>query len=376
VLTGESEPIVVRIFGSDLKVLREQAERVRQALVKIKGTDEVKKDINVDVPHIQVVENTAAALRYGLKPGDVRRASAVLMAGEEVGDIFNDGRTYDVQVWTTPEWRHSLNSVQQLLLDTPTGKRVRMKDVADIAIMPTPNGIKREGGSRRIDVQANVQGRDLGSVARDIEKLLSSMQFPLGYHAILQGAYVELQSAQQNLQLFAVIAMGGVFLLLQLSFKSWRLAALSFLTLPSALVGGLLAAFAAGAEVTLGSLVGFLSVLGIAARNGIMMINHFQHLEQFEGQTFGRELVMRGARERLRPILMTTGATALAIVPLVIYGNLPGQEIEYPMATVILGGLVTSTLLNLFVVPTLYLRFGAGSAPSDRPAPEPLAAAS
>ncbi len=376
VLTGESEPIVVRIFGSDLKVLREQAERVRQALVKIKGTDEVKKDINVDVPHIQVVENTAAALRYGLKPGDVRRASAVLMAGEEVGDIFNDGRTYDVQVWTTPEWRHSLNSVQQLLLDTPTGKRVRMKDVADIAIMPTPNGIKREGGSRRIDVQANVQGRDLGSVARDIEKLLSSMQFPLGYHAILQGAYVELQSAQENLQLFAVIAMIGVFLLLQLSFKSWRLAALSFLTLPSALVGGLLAAFAAGAEVTLGSLVGFLSVLGIAARNGIMMINHFQHLEQFEGQTFGRELVMRGARERLRPILMTTGATALAIVPLVIYGNLPGQEIEYPMATVILGGLVTSTLLNLFVVPTLYLRFGAGSAPSDRPAPEPLAAAS
>jgi Cu/Ag efflux pump CusA len=369
VLTGESEPIVVRIFGSDLSVLREQAERVRQALVKINGTEEVKKDINVDVPHIEVVEKTGEALKVGLKPGDVRRASAVLMAGEEVGDIFNDGRTYDVQVWTTPETRHSLTSVENMLIDTPTGKRVRMKDVADVEVKPTPNVIKREGGSRRIDVQAGVGGRDLASVAQDVEDMISTMKFPLGYHAILQGAYVELQAAQENLQLYALIAMIGVFLLLQLSFKSWRLAALSFLTLPSALVGGLLAAFAAGAMITLGSLVGFLSVLGIAARNGIMMINHFQHLEQFEGERFGRELVLRGARERLRPILMTTGATAFAIVPLVIYGNLPGQEIEYPMATVILGGLVTSTLLNLFVVPTLYLRFGAGTVPAEAAQP-------
>lgn len=176
---------------------------------------------------------------------------------------------------------------------------------------------------------------------------------------------MELQSAQGNLRLFAILAMVGIFLLLQLSFRSWRLATLSFLTLPSALVGGVLAAFAAGGVITLGALVGFLSVLGIAARNGIMMINHFQHLEQFEGVTFGESLVLRGARERLRPILMTTGATGLAILPLVIYGNLPGHEIEYPMAVVILGGLVTSTLLNLFVMPTLYLRFGAGSTSPD-----------
>jgi Cu/Ag efflux pump CusA len=365
VLTGESEPIVVRIFGSDLAVLRAQAEVVRRALSEIKGTDEVKKDINVDVPHIQVTEKPAEALRYGLKPGDVRRASAVLMAGEEVGDVFIGGRTYDVQVWTTPEWRHSLTSVEQMLIDTPTGKRVRLNEVADVRIVPTPNVIKREGGSRRIDVQAGVEGRDLASVAQDVQRRLETISFPLGYHAILQGAYIELQSAQGNLQLFAILAMAGVFLLLQLSFRSWRLATLSFLTLPSALVGGVLAAFAAGGIITLGSLVGFLSVLGIAARNGIMMINHFQHLEQFEGETFGHSLVLRGALERLRPILMTTGATGLAILPLVIYGNLPGQEIEYPMAAVILGGLVTSTLLNLFVLPALYLRFGAGSSAPD-----------
>jgi CzcA family heavy metal efflux pump len=362
VLTGESEPIVVRIFGSDLKVLREQAEVVRQALITIKGIDDVKKDVNVDVPHIQVTEKPVEALPYGLKPGDVRRASAVLMAGEEVGDIFVDGRAHDVQVWTAPEWRHSFNSVEQMLIDTPNGERVHLKDVADVRILPTPNVIKREGGSRRIDIQAGVAGRDLAAVAQDVQRRLDTITFPLGYHAILQGAYVELQAAHANLQFFSLVALAGIFLLLQLSFRSWRLAILSFLTLPSALVGGVLAAFAAGGMITLGSLVGFLSVLGIAARNGIMMISHFQHLELYENEPFGLDLVLRGARERLRPILMTTGATAFAILPLVIYGNQPGQEIEYPLAVVILGGLATSTLLNLFVVPALYLRFGPGTA--------------
>jgi Cu/Ag efflux pump CusA len=157
---------------------------------------------------------------------------------------------------------------------------------------------------------------------------------------------------------FALAAAAGVFLLLHAAFKSWRLAALSFLTLPSALVGGLLAAYAHGATISLGALVGFFTVLGIAARNGIMLINHYQHLERHEGEVFGPELVQRGTRERLRPILMTTLATALALVPLVIAGAIPGHEIEHPMAIVILGGLVTSTMLNLFVVPSLYLRFG------------------
>src|SRR5467141_3902886 len=254
------------------------------------------------------------------------------------------------------------SDLERMLIDTPTGKRVRLNEVADVRIAPTPNVIKREGGSRRIDIQAGAKGRDLGAVAQDVERTLETIKFPLGYHAILQGAYVELQSTQENLQAFAILALAAIFVLLHLSFRSWRLATLSFLTLPSALVGGVLAAFATGGIITLGSLVGFLSVLGIAARNGIMMINHFQHLERYENEVFGIDLVLRGARERLRPILMTTGATAFAIMPLAIYGNVPGQEIEYPMAVVILGGLVTSTLLNLFVVPALYLRFGAGTA--------------
>ncbi len=153
-------------------------------------------------------------------------------------------------------------------------------------------------------------------------------------------------------------------MLLQVSFGSWRLATLSFLTLPMALIGGVLAAFASDGVISLGSLVGFLTVLGISARNGIMLISHYQHLEREEGEVFGPGLVMRGARERLSPILMTAGATGLALIPLVIAGSIPGHEIEHPMAVVILGGLVTSTLLNLFVVPSLYLRFAKGSNPT------------
>ena len=371
VLTGSGEAIIVRVFGSDLDVLRDKAEEIRKVMADIPGITELKKELLVEVPHIQVTVDLEKALKHGLKPGDVRRASGTLMAGEEVGDIFVGGRTYDVQTWTTVDQRHSVSSVENMLLDTPTGEHVRLKDVADVKILPTPNIIKRDGGSRRLDVQANVRGENLSKVAQEVQRRIQEVKLPLGYSAVLQGEYVELRASQDRLALFSIVAAIGVFLLLQLSFHSWRLATLSFLTLPSALVGGIIASYLAGGIISLGSLVGFLSVLGIAARNGIMMINHFQHLEQHENEPFGLQLVLRGARERLTPILMTTGATALAIVPLVVYGNLPGHEIEYPMAVVILGGLVTSTLLNLFVVPALYLRFGAGTATQATPA-EPM----
>jgi Cu/Ag efflux pump CusA len=195
-------------------------------------------------------------------------------------------------------------------------------------------------------------------VANDVQQRLQEIKFPLGYHAELLGAYQERQAAQRNLLLFGIASAIGVFLLLQAAFGSWRLATLAFFTLPSALVGGVLAAFAAGGVLSLGTLVGFFTVFGIAARNGIMLINHYQHLEGREGEPFGPGLVLRGARERLAPILMTALAAGLALVPLAVSGDIPGQEIEYPMAIVILGGLITSTVLNLFIVPSLYLRFG------------------
>jgi len=362
VLTGASDAIVVRIFGPDLKVLRDKAEEVRAAISGIKGLTRVNKELIVEVPHIEIEVKLEAAQKYGLKPGDVRRAAASLMAGTEVGDIFVGGRTHDVQVWTPARLRHSVSSVEQLLIDTPTRERVRLGDVANLRLLATPNSIKREWGSRRIDVQANVAGRDLSSVAVEVQTALQKVAFPLEYRAVLQGEYVELRKAQDRLLLFSALACLGILLVLQMSFHSWRLAILNFLILPFALVGGILATLLAGGVISLGSLVGFLTILGIAARNGIMMVNHFQHLERYEGEPFGLRLVLRGAGERLRPIVMTAATAGLAILPLVIYGDLPGHEIEFPMAVVILGGLVTSTLLSLFILPALYLRFGRGTA--------------
>jgi Cu/Ag efflux pump CusA len=224
--------------------------------------------------------------------------------------------------------------------------------------------VTHENLARRIDVDANVEGRDLGSIVRDVEAALSTVEFPEGYHPELLGEFAERQAASDRLMLFAIAALAGIFLLLQAAFGNTRLALLAFVTLPSALVGGVLAAWLGGGVLSLGSLVGFFTVLGIAARNGIMMINHFQHLERCEGELFGAGLVIRGARERLAPILMTALATGLALVPLAIAGNLPGHEIEHPLAIVVLGGLITSTLLNLFIVPSLYLRFARRGMPA------------
>jgi CzcA family heavy metal efflux pump len=358
VLTGTSQPIVVRINGPDLPVLREKADEVEEALSHIDGIDELHKDLQVDVPQVQVKVDLDKAQHYGVKPGDVRRAAGVLVSSEEVADIYQGGKTYEVQVWSTPKTRENLGSIEELLIDTPTGGHVRLGDIAEIRVAPTPNVVQRENQSRRIDVLAGVKGRDLGSVSRDVQSALSEIEFPLGYHAEMLGEFNERQQAQGRLLLFGVGSAIGVLLLLGAAFGNWKLAILSFLTLPSALVGGVLAAYAGDGVISLGSLVGFLTVFGIAARNGIMLISHFQYLEDHEGESFGPDLVLRGARERIAPILMTASAAALALVPLVVAGSIPGNEIEHPMAVVILGGLVTSTLLNLFIVPSLYLQFG------------------
>jgi len=359
VLAGSSDAIVVRIFGDDLEVLRGKADEVEGILEEIDGVVEQHVELQADIPQIQIEVNLAKAERYGLKPGDVRRQSATMLASEEVGDIFRDGKAYDVHVFSTPASRNSLQDVSEMQLDTPDGRYIQLQDLADVRLIPTPNAIARESFSRTITVGANVEGRDLGSVVQELQERLGSVEFPLGVHAEILGEYAERQAAQSRLLLFASIAVIGIFLILLASFGSLRLATLAFVTLPMALVGGVLAAYyIGGGIISIGSLVGFFTVLGIVARNGIMMVSHYKHLEDHEGMTFGPELVARGSRERLAPILMTALTTGLALVPLVLSGNLPGQEIEYPMSIVILGGLITTTLLNLFVLPSLYLRFG------------------
>jgi hypothetical protein len=263
-----------------------------------------------------------------------------------------------VHVWSTPRTRADLTAIRRLPIDTPRGGQVPLGTLADIRVVPTPNLIERENGSRKIDVAANVAGRSLGAINDDVRRRLRAVSMPLGYHAELLGEAAERAAAQRHLRGYAVAAAVAILLLLQVAFRSWRLAILMFLTLPMALAGGVLAAYAGIGVISLGALIGFFTVLGIAARNGIMMITHLQHLERHEREPFGPRLVLRGAGERLAPILMTASATGLALLPLAISGDRPGQEIEHPMAVVILGGLVTSTLLNLFVLPSLYLRVG------------------
>jgi CzcA family heavy metal efflux pump len=361
VLTGAGESIVVRIFGPELPVLREKAHEVEQALQGIPGLIDLHAEQQVEVPQIQVRVKLDVAGRYGLKPGDVRRVVNVLMNGQEVTDIHRDGKVYDIFVWSPPSSRQNVDDIREFLIDTPYGGRVRLGEVADVQLTPVPNKVKRENNSRRIDVHANVKGRDLGSVADEVEDRLEKIQFPIGYYPHLLGEYKERQAAQRNLLHYSIAFVVAIFIVLHVSLRNGRLAGLIFLALPAALIGGVLAAFVGDGVISLGSLVGMITVLGIAARNGILLLQHYRHIEQVEGEPFGLGLVLRGASERLSPILMTTLCTGLALLPLVIPGSIPGHEIEHPMAVVILGGLLTSTLLTLFVVPVLYLRFGSSA---------------
>jgi len=250
--------------------------------------------------------------------------------------------------------RTDLAALRALPIESPAGARVPLGDLAEVVIVPAPNEIKREGASRRLDVTCNVEGRDLGSVARDVEAAVRALPFERGYHPEFLGEYAAREASRRRLFALAALSLAAILLLLHADFRSVRLTFLVFLTLPFALIGGVAGAFLGGGVLSLGSLVGFVTVLGIAARNGIMLVSHYRHLVEVEGEESGLPLVLRGAEERLVPILMTALCAALALLPLVIGGNLPGHEIEYPMAVVILGGLSTSTALNLFLLPALY----------------------
>jgi CzcA family heavy metal efflux pump len=358
VLTGSPTAITVRIFGDDLATLRAKADEVKESFDKIPGIVDLKVEAQKEIAQIDVKVDLEAANRYGVKPGDVRRTAAALVTGTEAGDLFREGKAYDVNVWSVPECRNSLESIRDLLIDTPHDGQVRLASLASVGIVPTPNHIDRWQMKRKIDVRANVRGRDLGAVVKDVEHQLASVEFPTGYHPEMLGEWTERMAAQKQMRFLTILSAIGILLILQASFLNWRLAILGFTALPAALVGGVLAAYFGDGIISLGSLVGFLTVLGIAARNGIMLISHYQHLEKEEGEPFGPGLVIRGARERISPIMMTACTTAVALAPLLIAGTIPGHEIEHPMAVVIMGGLITSTLLNLFIVPSLYLAFG------------------
>ncbi|MBL8812276.1 MAG: efflux RND transporter permease subunit [Planctomycetaceae bacterium] len=363
VLSGASSSIVVRIYGSDLDVLRAKAKEAEAVMAKIDGISNLKVEANVLVPQLEVRLREDVIEQFGLTSGQVRRAITTVLRGSKVGEVYDGQKKKDVVVWGSEETRLDLSSLREIRIDTPTGGQVPLRDVANIAIVPAPNEVKREGGSRRIDVTCDAKGRDLGSVARDVEAAVRNLSFDRGYHPEFLGEYAARQASQRRLIALGGISLLGILLILYMDFQSLKLTAMVALTIPFALIGGVIAASVAGGTLSLGSLIGFVTVLGIAARNGIMLVSHYRHLQHVEGEPFGLNLVVRGAEERLIPILMTVLTTALALVPLVVAGNKPGHEIEYPLAIVILGGIVTSTILNLFVLPPLYLVWGRHAVP-------------
>lgn len=365
VLTGAGSAIVVRIYGPRPEVLREKAEEVRKALSDIRGIVDLRAEGQMEEPQVQVTVDLDAAGRSKVKPGDVRRASATVFSGLTVGFMFEDQKIQDVVVWSAPETRSSLTSLRELWVGRSDRNNVRLSEVADVRIVPTPTVIKHEAIAPYVDVVANVSGRDLGSVADDVEDKLENIAFPLEHNPKLLGEYAERLDAQDRITGITIAVVLGIFLLLQACFRSWRLAIIGFLALPASVAGGIWGAFATGGIISLGSIVGLLAVLGIAARNGLLLIYHYQELQR-EGEPFGPELVLRGTRDRMLPILTSSVATVAALLPLIALGQSAGLEILQPMATVIVGGLIASTGITLFVMPVMYLAFGGWSRPAEQ----------
>jgi CzcA family heavy metal efflux pump len=362
VLTGASTPLVVRLYGAKPDVLRAKAEEVRNALADVPGLVDLRAEGQVEEPQIHVKVDLERAGKAAVRPGDVRRNSATVFAGLTVGFLYEDQKINDVVVWSAPEVRSSLTKLRELSVGRSDRHHVRLGDVADVTIQSSPTVIRHEGISPYVDVMAGVRGRDLGSVVKDVEARLEKIQFPLEHNPKLLGEYAERLATEQRILGISVAVVVGIFLLLQACFRSWRLALVGFLALPVALAGGVLAVLVTGGSVSLGSIVGFLAVLGIGARNGLLLINHYQNLQEKEGVAFGLDLVLRGARERLAPVIASAAAIIAALLPMILVGRIAGLEIAQPTAIVIVGGLIASTLVTLFVLPALYLRNGASAA--------------
>jgi Cu/Ag efflux pump CusA len=308
--------------------------------------------------------NLDSGFRYGIKPGDVRRKVATLLNGIQVGSIFQNEKVFDVVVRAEPSARSSLSDVRNMLIDIPGGGHVRLDKVADVRVRPTQAVIEREASQRRLDVSANVDGRSIGDVRKDVRDRIRKLQFPLEYHAEVVGAASGDEANLSSVLGIIVAAAIGIFLLLQAALRSWRIAGLTFLLLPISVAGGLLASLIDGTSFSLGALIGLFAVFAIAARNVIVLIDHYQRLEQLEGRSRASELVVEGAGDRLLATVTTAFAVGLAVLPFLFGGSSAGLEVVHPMALVIIGGLVTSTLLSLFAVPALYLRFGGAPRPA------------
>jgi CzcA family heavy metal efflux pump len=353
-LSGTRAAIAVKVFGDDLAELRGLAERIRAVMAGVPGVVDLSIEQQVDLPELRILVDRDRAGRLGLTGGAAAEAVEGVLAGRRVAQVLEGQRAYDVVVRYGDAARADRAALERLPIDTPLGVPVPLDAFAAIRREAGPSLISRENVQRKIVVMANVAGRDIGRVVDEIQAAVAgAVPLPDGYHVAYGGQFESGESARRSLGLLGVVVIAGILGLLYLALRSLGNALLVMVNLPLALIGGIVAVRATGGVVSVASLVGFITLFGIATRNGIMMVTHIEHLRRREGASLD-EAVERGARERLSPIVMTALTAGLALVPLVLAGDRPGNEIQAPLGIVILGGLATSTLLNLVVVPVLY----------------------
>ncbi len=358
-ISGTGAPVVIKIFGDDLAVLDREAQTVARALARVRGAVDVQVPSPPGVPEMVARLRPQRLTQFGFRPVDVLDAVRTAYEGTPVAQAFQGNRVFDVVVILDPAARRDPESIGDLALRTPDGAPVRLREVADVYPTTGRYAVLHEGAHRLQVVTCSVRGRDLRSfVAEARRRIAAAVPFPPGVYAVFTGEAEARAEAQQEILLHSAIAGVGILLLLSLVLRGIRTLLLVLANLPFALIGGVLAAALSGGSLSIGSLVGFVTLFGITTRNSILMISHYEHLVAVEGTPWGLEAALRGAGERLVPILMTALVTALGLLPIAVASGKAGQEIEGPMAIVILGGLATSTLLNLLVLPTLALRYG------------------
>ncbi len=362
-LSGVRAQVVVKIIGPDLAVLRKKALEVERAMRGLPGVVDLQVEQQVLVPEIRLRVRRDSAARYGFRSGDLAELFETAFNGRVISQVIEEQRFFDLALWTPAEARATTRSLGDLRLVSPTGAEVLLRDVADVVETPGPNLISRENVARRIAVLCNVQGRDLGSTVADIRKSVAmDVALPEGYSIAYGGQFESQQSATRLLLVLGLLALVGMFGVLYAHFRSVPLVVQVMLNVPFAFIGSVAALLLAGETFSVASLVGFISLTGIASRNGILMISHYIHLMTHEGVPFGRDLVVRGSQERVAPVLMTALTSGLALIPLVLAKGEPGKEVLYPVALVVLGGLMTSTLLDFAITPTIFFNYSGKAA--------------
>ncbi len=359
-LSGTRASIAIKLFGPDLYELRRLAERIRGTVEEVPGVVDLSVEQQADVPQLRIYANRSAMARYGVTPAHLAEYIDVAMGGEAVSQIREGQEVYDLVVRFEAGSRGSAERIRTALIDTPLGPRVELARLADVREERGPNTISRENVQRKIVISSNVAGRDVGSVVAGIQARLDEVALPDGYYVEYGGQFESAQQATRTITLLSLVSILVIFLILYKEFGRSSTALLVMVNLPLALTGGVFALLLFGGELNVAALVGFITLFGIAVRNGILLVSHYQTLLA-EGKTL-REAVFQGSMERLNPILMTALTAGLALIPLALGGGEPGKEIQTPMAIVILGGLLTSTFLNMIVVPVLFERFAPAEA--------------